>query len=73
MFEVLGRRSLGAFVLHVYALLLLPHVPLGDGLWTNTLAQVVLVYGIATLLSRAERLRTRRRYTAPPQDEPVAA
>ena len=71
---VLGQRSLGAFVLHVYGLLLLAHLPLPDGILINTLAQVALVVGIAMLLDRAQRLRSRRRRdVAPPQVRPLAA
>ena len=73
MFVVLGQRSLGAFVLHVYGLLLLAHLPLPDGIWINTLAQVTLVCAIATLLNSAQRLRDRRRSAPLPQAEPLAA
>jgi len=51
----LGRGSLGAFVLHVYGLLLLAHLPLSDQLWINTLVQVLLIVGIAGLL-KAQQL-----------------
>jgi hypothetical protein len=73
VFVVLGQRSLGAFVLHVYGLLLLAHLRLPDGVWINTLAQVTLVYGIAMLLSGAQSLRYRRRRVAPEQAHPLAA
>jgi hypothetical protein len=73
VFVVLGQRSLGAFVLHVYGLLLLAHLPLPDGIWVNTLAQVTLVCAIATLLTSAERRRKRARSTSLPQAEPLAA
>jgi OpgC protein len=73
VFVVLGQRSLGAFVLHVYGLLLLEHVPFHDGIWANTLAQVTLVAIIATLLTSGERWRNRRRSAALPQAEPLAA
>ena len=63
VFVVLGQRSLGAFVLHVYGLLLLAHLPLPDGIWINTLAQVTLVFAIATLLTSAQSLRYRGRRT----------
>ena len=62
VFVVLGQRSLGAFVLHVYGLLLLAHLPLPEGIWINTLAQVTLVCTIAMLLNSAQGLR----YRAPP-------
>jgi hypothetical protein len=73
VFVVLGQRSLGAFVLHVYGLLLLAHLPLPDGIWINTLAQVTLVYTIATLLNGAQGLRYRRRDTSLARAEPLAA
>jgi hypothetical protein len=73
VFVVLGRRSLGAFVLHVYGLLLLAHLPLPDGIWIGTLAQVTLVCTIAMLLNSAQVLRYRARRTAHPHAEPLAA
>ena len=73
VFVVLGQRSLGAFVLHVYGLLLLAHLPLPDGIWISTLAQVTLVYSIAMLLTGAQSLRYRGRRTSPVQAEPLAA
>jgi hypothetical protein len=73
VFVVLGQRSLGAFVLHVYALLLLEHMPFHDGIWANTLAQVTMVGVIATLLMSRERLRNRSRRPSLPQAEPIAA
>ena len=42
VFVVLGQRSLGAFVLHVYGLLILAHLPLPEGIVIGTLAQVTL-------------------------------
>ena len=73
VFVVLGQRSLGAFVLHVYGLLLLANLPLPGGIWFNTLAQLTLVGVIATLLSSTERLRYRGRSPSLPQAEPLAA
>ena len=70
---VLGQRSLGAFVLHVYGLLLLAHLRLPDSIWINTLAQVTLVCAIAAVLSGMQRLRYRRRRTEPEQARPLAA
>ena len=55
VFVVLGQRSLGAFVLHVYGLLLLAHLPLPDGIWINTLAQVTLVVRHRHAPQRARR------------------
>jgi hypothetical protein len=73
VFVVLGQRSLGAFVLHVYGLLLLAQLPLPDGIWINTLAQITLIVTIATLLTNAKGLRSRRRDTVPARAEPLAA
>jgi hypothetical protein len=63
VFVTLGQQSLGAFVLHVYGILLIAHLPLvrGDHFWTNTLVQVILIVGIAALLSATQRLPLRRR------------
>jgi hypothetical protein len=65
VFVVLGQRSLGAFVLHVYGLLVLAHLPLADGIWINTLAQLTLVCAIATVLSGAQSLRDSVRLLTP--------
>ncbi len=58
----LGQQSLGAFVLHVYALLLIAHVPT-TGLWTNTLVHSAVILGIAGVLA-ALKQRDRRRPTS---------
>jgi hypothetical protein len=73
VFVVLGQRSLGAFVLHVYGLLLLEHLPLPNEIWVNTLAQVTLVCAIAALLMSAERPRSRGSIPSLPQAERLAA
>ena len=73
VFVVLGQRSLGAFVLHIYGLLLLAHLPLPDGIWINTLTQVAFVLAIATLLNSAQGLGHRRRAAVPARAEPLAA
>jgi hypothetical protein len=70
LFVVLGQRSLGAFVLHVYGLLLLAHLPLPDSILINTLAQLTLVYTIATLLNSTQGVRARRPLA---HAEPLAA
>jgi hypothetical protein len=51
----LGRGSLGAFVLHVFGLLLLSYLPQSDELWINTTVQVLLIVTIAGLL-KAQQL-----------------
>jgi hypothetical protein len=62
VFVTLGQQSLGAFVLHVYGILLIAHVPLlnADEFWTNTIAQVILIIAIASLLNVAQRFPLRR-------------
>jgi hypothetical protein len=73
LFVVLGQRSLGAFVLHVYGLLLLSHLPLPDGIWIGTLTQVALVCTIAVILNGGHSLRYRVRDDSRPQAQPLAA
>jgi hypothetical protein len=53
----LGQRSLGAFVLHVYGMLLLAHLPHRNSLWLNTVLQLALIVGIAAVLHGAKRAR----------------
>jgi hypothetical protein len=57
LFVTLGQGSLGAFVLHVYGLLVLAHLPSTDELWINTIVQVLLIVGIAVLLSGLKKWR----------------
>jgi hypothetical protein len=64
---------LGAFVLHVYGLLLLANLRLPYEMWVNTLAQVTLVIAIATLLNGTQFLRERQRHLAAARAELVAA
>jgi hypothetical protein len=73
VFVTLGKSSLGAFVLHVYGLLMVAQLQLPYDLWINTLVQVTLVVTIATLLNGAESFRVHRRHTAPARVQPVAA
>jgi len=73
VFVTLGQRSLGAFVLHVYGVLLLALLRLPDGLVINTLVQVALVLTIATLLNSAPLLRNRHRAVTTARVEPLAA
>jgi hypothetical protein len=75
LFVTLGQRSLGAFVLHVYGLLLFSHLRMPYDVWINTLQQVTLVVAIATLLNATEAFRHRRRHVpaAPARVEPLAA
>lgn len=61
IFVTLGQRSLGAFVLHVYGLLLLAHLPHSDEFWINTVLQVALIVIIAALLNGMSSVRLNRR------------
>jgi hypothetical protein len=65
IFVTLGQQSLGAFVLHVYGILLIAHMPLlrTDRLLINTVVQVGLIVSIAALLNGAQRLPLRRATT----------
>ena len=67
VFVTLGQQSLGAFVLHVYALLLLQQVPHVDDFWSNSLLQVAIVLAIAATLKAIQRL------SASPRRVPVVA
>jgi hypothetical protein len=58
-FVVLGQQSLGAFVLHVYGMLLLAHLPFESGLLMNTVLQLAVIVGIATLLGTTRRAKVR--------------
>jgi hypothetical protein len=64
VFVTLGQRSLGAFALHVYGILLLAHLKLADEFWTNTVVQVLLIVGIAAVLNGVEVMRVSRRRRA---------
>ena len=61
LFVTLGRGSLAAFVLHVYGLLVLAHVPVSDQLLINTAVQVLLIVSIAVLLRLMEWFSAARR------------
>lgn len=61
IFVTLGQCSLGAFVLHVYGLLLLDRLPATEVLWINTVIQLALVAAIASLLVWMRRWRAERR------------
>jgi len=66
----LGQRSLGAFVLHVYAMLLLAYLPHGNGLLINTLLQLLAIVGIAAVLAATRRAPAGR--GVPVAEEPRA-
>src|ERR1700704_1012343 len=73
VFVTLGQQSLGAFVLHVYGILLIANMPLAKGLWTNTLAQVTLIIAIAALLNRPQSLPLHRSSMTAAPARPLAA
>lgn len=73
VFITLGRRSLGAFVLHTYGLLLLSQMRLPQGVIATTLVQVAFIAVIAALLSGPSLLRTRRRPEPLAPARPLAA
>jgi hypothetical protein len=59
VFVSLGQQSLGAFVLHVYGVLLLANLPFANSedLGINTLVLLLLIVAIAALLDGTQRLR----------------
>jgi hypothetical protein len=74
IFVTLGQRSLGAFVLHMYGILIVEHLPYKDGLWANTVVQIILVVAIAAVLNGVHRVAVRRRrMTAAPPARRLAA
>jgi hypothetical protein len=73
VFVTLGQQSLGAFVLHVYGILLLEHIPHADEFWTNTLVQIILIVAIAAVLNGAQRVPLRRRTMTAAPARPLAA
>jgi hypothetical protein len=76
VFVTLGQQSLGAFVLHVYGILLIANTPLGklNGLWGSTLVQILLIVVIAALLNAIQRLPIRRpRVATTASARPLAA
>ena len=74
VFITLGQQSLGAFVLHVYAVLVMAHMR-DTGIWTNTLAQLLAILAIAGVLNAIRRLSRRRRRepVMAPAAQPLAA
>jgi hypothetical protein len=73
VFITLGQQSLGAFVLHVYAILVMAQMPSEDGIWRNTLVQLTAILTIAALLYGIRRLSPRRRPVVSPVTRPLAA
>ncbi|HTM04590.1 MAG TPA: OpgC domain-containing protein [Vicinamibacterales bacterium] len=72
LLATLGQRSLAAFVLHVYGLILLAHLPDSDQLWTNTLMQILLIGGIAAVLGW-RRVPESAKELVPRRADPIAA
>ena len=73
VFITLGQQSLGAFVLHVYALLLLAFIPFGDGVLINTMVQVLILVGTVATLQALKRPRASQRPAPLLPAEPLAA
>ena len=68
LFVTLGQGSLGAFVLHVYGLLVLAHLPESDQVLVNTIVQILLIVAIAAVLKGLKRVSAPRR---PPRLAPA--
>ena len=73
VFITLGQQSLGAFVVHVYVVLLLAYLPLPATVLIDTLAQAAIVVSIAGVLQGVQRFRRRRPAAAPLPAQPLAA
>ena len=73
VFVTLGQQSLGAFMLHVYGILLLANVPHVDEFWTNTLLQLMLIVTIAAVLNGAQYVHVSRRPRMLVPAQPLAA
>lgn len=72
LFVTLGQRSLSAFVLHVYGLLLLDRLPATDVLWINTVVQLALIAAIAFVLLGLQRWGEERHRVSTPTLVPVS-
>jgi hypothetical protein len=73
IFVTLGQRSLGAFVLHVYGILVVAHLPYADDFWTNTLVQLALIVAVAAVLNAIQHVRTVRHIGTAATPQPLAA
>jgi len=73
LFITLGQQSLGVFIVHVYALLLLAYLPLPSTVLVDTLVQVAIVVGVAAILHVVQHLRAPQRAPAPLPAQPLAA
>jgi hypothetical protein len=73
VFVTLGQRSLGAFVLHTYGLLLLAQLPMPEGIVPATLVQLTFVLAVAVLLNARNFVRDRRREPELAPARPLAA
>ncbi len=62
-----------ALCLVLYAVLVMAHMPLEDGIWTNTLVQLAAILAIAALLYAIRRFSPRRRPVLSPVTRPLAA
>jgi hypothetical protein len=74
VFITLGQQSLGAFVVHVYALLLLSKLSLPASVLMDTLVQVAIIVGIVVVLRHVQRLkRAPQRVAVPVPVQAIAA
>jgi hypothetical protein len=73
VFITLGQHSLGAFVLHVYAVLFLAYLPLAGDPLIDTLVQVAIIIGIVGVLRSLRRFRAPQPVAAPLAQKPLAA
>jgi hypothetical protein len=69
----LGQYSLGAFVLHVYAVLLLAYLPLSGDVLIDTLLQLAIIMGIVSGLRTLHRSRGPQPVVASLAAKPLAA
>lgn len=76
IFVTLGQQSLGAFILHVYGILITAQFQLADSLWLNAAVQTASVVAIAGILQGLQRRRRPVRETRETQEahaQPLAA
>src|SRR5262245_441181 len=76
VFVSLGQQSLSAFILHVYGVIAIAHLPgvSDSNVVTTTVVQLLLIVSIAVLLNAAQRIEIRpKRIVTAPRPQPVAA
>lgn len=73
IFVTLGQQSLGAFVLHVYGMLILAQVPHTSRFWLNSAIHIAIVVAIAGVLYGLQWRRPRMRQAPRAQPQAVPA